>query len=30
MGSLIELEGLGIDIEEVIMGGTLPIQTLVK
>ncbi len=30
LGTLIELEGLGIDIEEVIMGGTLAIQTLAK
>ncbi len=29
-GTLIELEGLGIDIEEVIMGGTLAIQALVN
>jgi DNA-binding NarL/FixJ family response regulator len=30
LGILVELEGLGIDIEEVIIGGTLAIQTLVK
>ena len=30
LGTLIELEGLGIDREEVIVGGTLAIQTLVK
>ena len=30
LSTLIELEGLGIDIEEVIMAGTLAIQTQVK